>query len=199
MILNMQIFDLDILCRELTMNTVVEVPGQRMAVSVYDYIVNAVSSEWHPVDTGTQTCLDTPTWTYVQSSLDLAYGTSLDPAEDVIVQELANRIQSFGIKDITTSGAQFTHSRLSFRPRPSERQEDSTLQSAVYQVSNWKISQEFAKKWPLFDCSGGEFPLLLGLDFRDRVKFQLKSFLLNKLLVIAKHETISYQLLKLLI
>lgn len=168
MILQCQTLDLDALCRDLTLHTVVDVPERQQAVGVYDYLrgaMTAVPDEQHMFPTVSasaplqMTCLDGPDeWPYLQIPLGSPLTVSSDPAEDVILQEIERRLQdptataTFGppasLRDGYVGGV--------FRAEVVPAGQPSGVDVKVRQPCKWKLSREFAWQWPLLDCSSGK-------------------------------------------
>jgi hypothetical protein len=148
MILHRHSLDLDVLCRDLTLHTVVEIPEEGVAIGVYDYMQHQESLTRTP-----QSCLEDPNWTYVQIPIDSAFISSSDPAEDMILQELSIRMENRSLECPTISNKfleRTSHINNYCFTLTHDRSGPGTL---IHQLRQWKLSKDFALKWPLLDCS----------------------------------------------
>ncbi|KAF4466094.1 cytochrome P450 monooxygenase [Fusarium albosuccineum] len=144
LILHRQSLDLDALCRDLTLHTVVEDADKCVAVRVYEFMLREMSNEAPP-----QSCLDSAGWTYLQLDMDSPYQASVDPAEDMILHELQCRLGT------APYGAPSMPNPAWLDLRSAEFGGRNPLRRSVYQLQKWKLDPDFAWKWPVIDCSGG--------------------------------------------
>ncbi|KAM5352909.1 hypothetical protein ACJ41O_005631 [Fusarium nematophilum] len=149
LILHRQTLDLDALCRDLTLHTVVEVPERRAAVGVYEFMLREMSK-----DTPSPSCLDSPNWSYVQLDTDSPYQASVDPAEDLILQELQGRIQTPDPELHERTRISSWQSPTLFNWQSAEVGRQDSPHLGIYQLQKWKLDPDFAWKWPVIDCSG---------------------------------------------
>lgn len=156
MILHRSTLDIDKLCRDLTMETVIEIPHRQVSLCVYDFVHHTMSAPQQNQSAGqVRSCLDNPDWVFVQSSVESQFSMSLDPVVDQLLYEIAARVRSNTIE-----------------PRPLDRfperrsaQSKSQLgptgeilasQIGINRMDKWKLSKDFARAWPSLDCSTGK-------------------------------------------
>ncbi|KAH7121839.1 hypothetical protein B0J13DRAFT_158984 [Dactylonectria estremocensis] len=147
--------NLDLLCQELTLHAVIEIPEKKIAIGVYDYVQNAmIVQEKEAGSESTATCLEELNWTYLNVPMDLAFHMGLDPAEDMIMQELATRMQN-----VTLSEPQAGTPKPPVRPSKTGEEKHKQIKQrgmshpGIDHMCTWKVSKEFAWKWPIIDCS----------------------------------------------
>ncbi|KAF5012849.1 hypothetical protein FDECE_1139 [Fusarium decemcellulare] len=144
LILHRQSLDLDALCRDLTLHTVVEDADKCVAVRVYEFMLKEMSNEAPP-----QSCLDSSGWAYLQLDMNSPYQASVDPAEDMILHELQCRLGTAPYSmSVAPNSAWLDLQSAELGGR-------SPLRRSVYQLQKWKLDPDFAWKWPVIDCSGG--------------------------------------------
>ncbi|KAL6408898.1 heavy metal translocating p-type atpase [Ilyonectria robusta] len=156
MILHQDSLDLDLLCQELTLHAVIEIPEKEIAVGVYDYVQNAMNVQEKQSASGSAaTCLEETNWTYINVPVDLAFSMGFDPAEDLIVQELTNRVQGASLTqpDAGTSSKPADRSSKIGEERHDQIKQRGISHPGIYHMRTWKLSKEFAWKWPILDCS----------------------------------------------
>ncbi|KAH7121467.1 hypothetical protein EDB81DRAFT_229544 [Dactylonectria macrodidyma] len=166
--------DLDLLCQELTLHAVIEVPEKKIAIGVYDYVQNVmIVQEKEAASESTSTCLEDLNWTYLNVPMDLGLAMGLDPAEELIMQELASRMQN-----VSLSEPQAETSKQSGRPSKNGEEKHKQIKQrgmsypGIDHMCTWKVSKEFAWKWPILDCS-------TVISAYDRVSYATASQLLG--------------------
>ncbi|KAL4806040.1 hypothetical protein BDV18DRAFT_121867 [Aspergillus unguis] len=151
LIRNQAAVDLDALTRDLTLHTVVEVPEEGVAVSVYDHMLATLPLDPEQLfqEKPMHSCFDDPEWTYIRAPLQPDLNLSMDPVDAVIIGNLADQMQNLSLqrsvhalKPSSLPGA----CSYSFSSLP-------LLDTRVNQLHKWKLSREFPKKWPILDCS----------------------------------------------
>lgn len=160
MILHQDSLDLDLLCQELTLHAVIEIPEKEIAVGVYDYVQNAMNvPEKQSASGSAATCLEETNWTYINVPVDLTFSMGFDPAEDLIVQELTNRVQGASLTqpDAGTSSKPADQSSKIGEGRHDQIKQRGISHPGIYHMRTWKLSKEFAWKWPILDCSSGKY------------------------------------------
>ncbi|KAF7552865.1 hypothetical protein G7Z17_g4041 [Cylindrodendrum hubeiense] len=155
MILHRDSLDLDLLCQELTLHAVIEIPEKEVAIGVYDYVQNAMfMQERQAAADGTSTCLEDLDWTYLHVPLDLACSMGFDPAEDLIVHELANRVRNTNLGQSQSSLSEPSNPVSKIGEEKHEQLKQRGISHpGIHHMRTWRLSKEFAWKWPLLDCS----------------------------------------------
>lgn len=146
LILSRHILDLDVVCRELTLHAVVELPERGVAVRVYDSLLRSAMNSQAFNGSVSSSCLNCPNWSYIKLNPESHYSSSLDPAQAMIVAELGNRL-----------GLLHKQHCLETSFGTCESTEGHHIDPRTFKVQNWKLCREFVAKWPILDCSLGMF------------------------------------------
>ncbi|KAH7067694.1 hypothetical protein BKA63DRAFT_582712 [Paraphoma chrysanthemicola] len=153
--------DLDAMCREIVLNTVVELPEFGIAVNIHDLLFDHLLPQIEGVKmlNGKQSMLHDPSWIYLQ--VDPPKSTSVESddtksIEDVLFKEIAGWLSAREDPQLDSavtfaSGASQSLQGLS---QLGERSLTTALSSfRVFDVTHWKLSREFASKHPYMDCA----------------------------------------------
>lgn len=162
MILLSDRIDLDAMCRDLVLNTVVEAPHRRIAVSVHDILFKCVLPRLQGPNTlghGETSMLFNPKWVYLTvNSPSPTPSCAETPIADTLAMEIADR---FHRRSTEALGANTRH------PHESTRLGiemigglggllPSMLSSfGIDRVEKWRLSRAFARKYPYMNCSCG--------------------------------------------
>lgn len=154
--------DLDAMCRDVVLNTVVEAPDRRIAISVHDILFKCVLPRIRGPNTlgpGSTSMLSNPEWVYLTvNSPSPTLGCAASPIEDALAMEIADRFhrRSTGALDAhtrrphesTTLGIELIGGLGGLLP--------SMLSSfGIDKVERWRLSRAFARKYPYMNCSCG--------------------------------------------
>lgn len=156
MILHQSTLDIDKLCRDLTVETVIEIPHWQVSLCVYDFVHHTMSAPQEVQATGQgRSCLDNPDWTFVQMSVESQFSMSLDPVVDQLLDEIAARVRSN--TNESRPLCRFPEKR-SAQNKSQLGLMDPVLGSPIRinQMDEWKLSKNFARAWPSLDCSAGK-------------------------------------------
>lgn len=156
MILHRSTLDIDKLCRDLTVETVIEIPHRQVSVCVYDFVHHTMSAPQQNQAAGqARSCLDSPDWVFVQMSVESQFSMSLDPVVDQLLYEIGARVGSNTIESrplyrfLERRSAQ---NKLQLGPT----EEVLASQIGINHMDKWKLSKDFARAWPSLDCSAGK-------------------------------------------
>jgi hypothetical protein len=155
LVLDHELVDLDTLTKDLILNSVVEQPQRGVAVNVLDIFENQILRRDKSGCAQSGTCrnyLTDASWVLFEVGLEMqnVYGSVADPVEEAIIAELDRRMLT---EEATPRG--YSKSLL-----PSPESYPGTDVAHFLGIDNflgWKISQEFASKYPFLDCSTGRF------------------------------------------
>ncbi|KAL6364092.1 hypothetical protein LRP88_03525 [Fusarium phalaenopsidis] len=165
LVLDHESVDLDTLTKDLVLNSVVEQPQRGVAVNVLDIFENQILRRDKSGCTQSGTCrnyLTDASWILFEVGPEMQnlYGPVADPVEEAIIAELDRRM-------------------LAEEPIPRGCSKGSPLSPESYPGTDvahflgidnflgWKISQEFAQKYPFLDCSTAmsDYQLAPSTDF----------------------------------
>ncbi|UPL00932.1 hypothetical protein LCI18_011866 [Fusarium solani-melongenae] len=151
LVLDHELVDLDTLTKDLVLNSVVEQPQRGVAVNVLDIFENQIlrrdKSGYAQSGTGRNYLTDA-SWVLfeVDPEIQSLYGSMADPVEEAIIAELDQRMLN----------EEATPRSCSKGSLPSPESYPGTDVAHFLGIDNflgWKISQEFASKYPFLDCS----------------------------------------------
>lgn len=176
--------DLDTMCRDVVLNTVIEIPQSRAAVNIHDLLFNHIMPKVNggQAQDGRQSMLHDPSWVYVQvkapadTSFDMKETASTD---QILLQEIAERMSR---RHLTQ---QDDHHITAVAQDSLPAAEDESCAAAlasfgVHDPLQWKLSRHFARKYPYMDCSSGKSDTL-----------ELSNRTANKETVISRFEMVS--------
>ncbi|KAF3011723.1 hypothetical protein E8E14_010072 [Neopestalotiopsis sp. 37M] len=161
MILLSHKIDLDGMCRDLVLNTVVDIPHRRIAVRVHDILFQHVLPRIQGCGIhGETSMLFNSKWVYLTvhpPNRGTTHGEGT-PIEDALAMEIANRIQrrNNGLASMQHASSIFPI------PGASGLSTGSVLTTllpgmlsnfGIDRIETWKVSQDFARKYPYIDCS----------------------------------------------
>lgn len=156
MILHRSTLDIDKLCRDLTLETVIEIPHEKVSLCVYDFVHHTMSAPQQNQAAGqVRSCLDNPDWVFVPISVESQFSMSLDPIVDQLLHEIAARVRSDTIESRPLdrfSERRSAQNKLQLGPT----EEIFASQIGINQMDKWKLSKDFARAWPSLDCSTGK-------------------------------------------
>lgn len=172
MILQMEHLDLDFMCRQIHLNAVVDVPSLGASVRVYSVLrYVAVPQDEYSTTTQTTSYLQDPSWTFLEFTPDSPYfGMTADPIDAYIEGEISSRILHHGVRfnspgqelrslngnfaDVRESSVE-TRAELPNSFDLSARGHDILRFLRLHQFESWRVSREFARKYPFLDWSSG--------------------------------------------
>lgn len=164
MILLSHKIDLDGMCRDLVLNTVVDIPQRQIAVSVHDVLFQQVLPRIQGCGVhGEMSMLFNSNWVYltVHPSNQDTSQSKASPIEDALAMEITNRIQR---RSNEVAGIQDANSILPM-PGASGLSTGSVLTTllpgmlssfGIDRIETWKVSKDFARQYPYMDCSSGK-------------------------------------------
>lgn len=162
--------DLDTLCRDIVLNTVIEIPQRGIVVNVFrqyeSFIHNRVSSLCRGVsDARTPTCALDPGWVFFEiNRTDLDFQPWVpDPIEEALARELLRSIQRFNNYNEMPMSLRMGSEEVTMRDPESPLglldskfcNETSAACRPLTNTTGWKLSKNFAAKYPFIDCSSG--------------------------------------------
>jgi len=175
MIIHGHSLDLDALCRDLVLSTVVEIPSRHLAISVYEIIhIRALQNGGRTSTSSFKSSLLDPEWTFVKVTEDSPlYFWSTNPAEDYLVEEITRRVgqhHSAAISEIADGdqGSQTPNCATNGGAREAKTAQKTSRGKTVIgsfkkgsgigfdNTTNWKLNKAFAERYPWIDCTGGE-------------------------------------------
>lgn len=168
MILLSHKIDLDAMCRDLVLNTVVEAPHRRIAISVHDILFKCVLPRVQGPNTvgfGETSMLFNPKWVYL--TVNSPYTTlsrAASSIEDALAMEIADRFhqrstEALGgitrpLHEATAFGDEMTRGFGGL----GGLLPDMLSSFGIDRVEKWRLSRAFARKYPYMNCSSGEAP-----------------------------------------
>ncbi|VUC32742.1 unnamed protein product [Clonostachys rosea] len=144
--------DYDMLTKDVMLHSVIDQPHRGVAVSVIDVFQNqilrrkATSTQNTPV----RNYLNDPSWVLYEISSELRnrYPYEADLVERAFITELERRMQV--LPPVCHSDQSFSlPTDGGFRPN------DVATFLGLDNMTEWKLSKEFARKYPFLDCSAG--------------------------------------------
>ncbi|KAH7083524.1 hypothetical protein FB567DRAFT_86244 [Paraphoma chrysanthemicola] len=153
--------DLDAMCRDIVLNTVVELPEFGIAVNIHDLLFDHLLPQTEGVKmlNGKQSMLHDPSWIYLQVDPSKSTSVGSDETksiEDVLFKEIAGWLSAREDTqlDSAVTFAKGASQSLQGLSQVGERSLASALSSfRVFDVTHWKLSKEFASKHPYIDCA----------------------------------------------
>ncbi|KAM6527578.1 hypothetical protein FALCPG4_008634 [Fusarium falciforme] len=151
LVLDHESVDLDTLTKDLVLNSVVEQPQRGVAVNVLDIFENQILRRDKSGCAQSGNCrnyLTDASWVLfeVGPKMQSVYGSVADPVEEAIIAELDRRMLT---EEATPRG----YSKSSLPSPESYPGTDVAHFLGIDNFVGWKISQEFASKYPFLDCS----------------------------------------------
>ncbi|KAH0432505.1 heavy metal translocating p-type atpase [Colletotrichum camelliae] len=162
MILYSSKLDLDAMSRDIVLNTVVELPEKRVSVNIHDVFFNHILPRIGGGRTdGSNSMLHNREWIYLKVPVNPAGGmtyTGFCSVQEALAAEMDCRMGQS-----PSPGSTRTHLRPSiedFAGRSAPYGPEMVVANAlaafgIDQPSNWKLSKDFARKYPHIDCSLG--------------------------------------------
>lgn len=155
LLLEQQSIDFDMMLKDLILHSVIEQPHCGVAVNVLDVFQNQIlrrdklrrSQEGH-----WRNYLNDPSWVLFEVSPEAQsfYASAADPVEEAIVAELERRMRTEASMSPSDDGLS----------RPTAAKEYCGNEVALFfgldNVVEWKLSKDFARKYPFLDCSTGK-------------------------------------------
>ena len=144
--------DYDMLTKDIMLHSVIDQPQRGVAVSVIDVFQNqilrrkATSTQSNPV----RNYLNDPSWILFEISSELRslYPYDGDPVEHALIAELERRMQALP--------PMYRNDQSILVPTDVELcPNDVATFLGLDNVAEWKLSKEFARKYPFLDCSTG--------------------------------------------
>lgn len=171
-LLNLDSIDLDTLVRDVVLNTVVDLPHRNMAVNVWDLFQNRILTRMpQQVGGGGGGCsLFQPDCAFFEiNTFDADFDPTVpDPVEEALVRQLARCVRKFGQSQSPPLTAMVPEPEQRDLDGPADdletplvaydrrfRKSDVASFFGLAKVSEWRISKEFARKYPFLDCSSG--------------------------------------------
>ncbi|KAH9240917.1 hypothetical protein K456DRAFT_1733518 [Colletotrichum gloeosporioides 23] len=160
MILYSSKLDLDAMSRDIVLNTVVDLPGKRVSVNIHDVFFNHILPRvgGGRAD-GSNSMLHNREWIYLKVPVNPAGGVTYTGF--ALVQEALAAEMDCRMEQTQSPRSTRTHLRPSdegFASRsapygPEMMVADALAAFGIDQPSNWKLSKDFARKYPHIDCS----------------------------------------------
>jgi hypothetical protein len=153
--------DLDAICREIVLNTVIELRHQEMSVYLYELFLRNILPLVQGVKVASiESMLHDPRWIYLKVASSPAVTSC--PTEDALEVEIANRLRSHNTDErltraLVAAGLTDRDGQDNFSD-PSVSHMDLCDALALYGIDrpdDWKVSRDFARKYPFIDCTGG--------------------------------------------
>ncbi|KAF4823456.1 hypothetical protein CGCTS75_v010420 [Colletotrichum tropicale] len=160
MILYSSKLDLDAMSRDIVLNTVVELPGKRVSVNIHDVFFNHILPRvgGGRAD-GNNSMLHNREWIYLKVPVNPAGGmtyTGFALVQEALAAEMDCRMgQTQSPRSTTTHFRPFDEGFASRSAPygPEMMVADALAAFGIDQPSNWKLSKDFARKYPHIDCS----------------------------------------------
>lgn len=174
LILSSGTLDLDVVLKDITLHTVIEDDSRSLSVGVYDVFVHKI---WPQVRCASDIAptrpngrVSDPTRSFFDAAPHTAvFGASI---EQDLIHEISVRVKG------TSHGPEPPRNMLSSyfarssdvvsTTKPPRRHTSQQIRSTIgryglNRVTKWKLSREFAEKYPFLDCSSGKYPDKQGL------------------------------------
>lgn len=163
MILMSHKIDLDAMCRDLVLNTVVEAPHRQIAVGVHDILFKCILPRVQgPGTLGERSMLFNPKWVYLTVNSPYSIlGSAVSPTEDALAMEIADRVHRRSTKafddntrppnEATRLGGGMTSAFGGL----GDLLPDMLGNFGIDKVEKWRLSRAFARKYPYMNCSSG--------------------------------------------
>ena len=136
--------DLDVVVRDIVTNTVIDIPQMQVALNILDLFQNKVLA-----NIGTDSFV-----TGGRCDISLIATASAEDLSARIFQEVTARMAYADSLQRTFEGV---HSPVR---GPRELKHALSTRLGLSKLNEWKLSQEFCQKYPMFDCSSGEPKIL---------------------------------------
>ncbi|OAL44225.1 hypothetical protein IQ07DRAFT_636299 [Pyrenochaeta sp. DS3sAY3a] len=151
--------DLDTVCRDVVLNTVVDLDSFGCSVNIHDLLFNYVLPRvkgLEPIN-GKSSMLHTSSWTYLQleqSDIRTFENAHATPAETALAKKIANRLSSGKNKQSELLAALSPGMCQKASSGFDEWSLSALLSSFnVHEVTRWRLSRNFARKYPYINCS----------------------------------------------
>jgi hypothetical protein len=141
--------NIDHIIDDIVFHTVVEVRQMRVSLGVVDLFYARVFPN-----------MDCSVFSPVQN-MDLVHTTLIAGPYDEAIRSITNEL-SLRMAQVTGNLGRETprdsSSYASFQDSPSSKRHPLSVNYGIDKLPQWKISQEFARKYPTLDCSDRKFP-----------------------------------------
>ncbi|KAI3573262.1 hypothetical protein IWW34DRAFT_597180, partial [Fusarium oxysporum f. sp. albedinis] len=176
-VLNAARLNLDELQRDIVLNTVLEAPQYGVAFYVFDVINTSILNQYQLAYEQSSTYVRNTEWIFFRAvGKENHSDNDYDPVESAILQELKIVIQQHttaALHELVTPELGMSHAyNVTYPPRTANwcgwpmRSSDIAVANtvlgshsvdslAVQDPSLWKLSKDFAEKYPMIDCSSG--------------------------------------------
>ncbi|KAF4912112.1 hypothetical protein CGCF415_v004111 [Colletotrichum fructicola] len=160
MILYSSKLDLDAMSRDIVLNTVVELPGKRVSVNIHDVFFNHILPRvgGGRAD-GSNSMLHNREWIYLKVPVNPAGGmtyTGFALVQEALAAEMDCRMGQTQSPRSTTTHLRPSDEGFASRSAPYGPEmmvADALAAFGIDQPSKWKLSKDFARKYPHIDCS----------------------------------------------
>lgn len=167
MILYSASLDLDAMSRDIVLNTVIELPHKQVAVNIYELFFTHIL----PTIRGGQgevkdSMLHNPEWIYLTvspNSTPASAPTTPSPTQEALAAEIAERmgLHLDNLQHCDSSAPPSVNINTPLRTAnqgtapcgPQMTMARALMSFGIDKPSNWKLSKEFARKYPNVDCS----------------------------------------------
>ncbi|KAL3292768.1 heavy metal translocating p-type atpase [Colletotrichum asianum] len=160
MILYSSKLDLDAMSRDIVLNTVVELHGKRVSVNIHDVFFNHILPHvgGGRAD-GSNSMLHNHEWIYLKVPVNPAGGmtyTGFALVQEALAAEMDCRMGETQSPRSTRTHLRPSDEGVASRSAPYGPEmmvADALAAFGIDQPSNWKLSKDFARKYPHIDCS----------------------------------------------
>ncbi|CAI0651602.1 unnamed protein product [Colletotrichum noveboracense] len=160
MILYSSKLDLDAMSRDIVLNTVVDLPGKRVSVNIHDVFFNHILPRvgGGRAD-GSNSMLHNREWIYLKVPVNPAGGmtyTGFALVQEALAAEMDCRMEQTQSPRSTRTHLRPSDEGFASRSAPYGPEmmvADALAAFGIDQPSNWKLSKDFARKYPHIDCS----------------------------------------------
>lgn len=161
MLRNAGYLDLDSMCRDIVLNTVVDLRELGCSVNVHDLLFNYIVPRVRGMGpiSSEQSMLHQSSWIYLQvGQAGMESSGCVDDAstDEALARKIAKRICARNSTQLGTLIA----SNSSLSPRRSSQIDEQALAALlssfdVHDISRWRLGRDFARKYPYMDCASG--------------------------------------------
>ncbi|KPM38348.1 hypothetical protein AK830_g8234 [Neonectria ditissima] len=160
--------DLESLTQDLILNSVIDHPQSGVAVNVFDVFQNQILTRGSlsQLESQYNQCyLFDPAWVFfeVDAATQLSHASTGDIIEEVMIEQLARRV------DAMETEAQDKETKFFFSTGQESQRNEIARFLGLDNVSEWKLSKDFARKYPFLDCSSAAFIVFKFISLHERL------------------------------
>lgn len=171
MILHMNDLDLDFLCRQIHLNAVIDVPSLKVSVKIQSVLDHLLISQGEKSSESYQrSYLQDPSWTFLRLLPGSPYfAMGIDPIDAFLENEISSRVlnhepRSNSSEDHLESAFEnltkvsfVTSAECPITPQAKLGLNNIPPCLKLHQFDQWRISREFARRYPFLNWSSGRF------------------------------------------